>query len=41
MKQMDILEKVVNGYIALPSVKQSKILYELYENAKKEGFMIA
>lgn len=40
MKQMDILTKVATGIIVLPSVKQAAILYELYKNAIKEGFLI-
>ena len=40
MKQMDILAKIVNGSIGLPSIKQAIILYDLYENAIKEGFLI-
>jgi len=39
-KQMDILTKVATGIIVLPSVKQATILYELYKNAIKEGFLI-
>ena len=40
MKQMDILAKIANGSIGLPSIKQAIILYDLYENAIKEGFLI-
>ncbi len=35
--QIDILKKMSNGRITLPSEKQSKILYQLYEQAKDEG----
>ncbi|MCH8034841.1 MAG: AIPR family protein [Bacteroidetes bacterium] len=35
--QMDILKKISNGILKLPSEKQSKILYQLYEQAKDEG----
>ncbi|QCD52122.1 AIPR family protein [Campylobacter sp. RM16192] len=40
MKQMDILSKVASGLIILPSTKQAMILYELYKNAIKEGFLV-
>lgn len=40
LMQLDILNKYSLGFIPLPSVKQSKILYELYENAKKDGLSI-
>ena len=40
LMQLDILNKYSLGLIPLPSVKQSKILYELYENAKKDGLAI-
>ncbi len=35
--QLDILHKWTLGYITLPSEKQSKILYQLYEKAVEEG----
>jgi hypothetical protein len=35
--QMDILRKKSFGILAVPSEKQSKILYKLYEQAKSEG----
>ena len=35
--QMDILQKWASGYLTLPSEKQSKILYQLYERAVEEG----
>jgi hypothetical protein len=35
--QLDILHKMALGYISLPSEKQSKILYQLYEKAVSEG----
>ena len=35
--QLDILHKMSLGQIPLPSEKQSKILYQLYEKAVKEG----
>jgi len=35
--QMDILKKMSNGQITLPSEKQSRILFELLEQAKDEG----
>ena len=37
LMQLDILNKYSSGLMPLPSIKQSKILYELYENAKKDG----
>lgn len=36
--QMDILRKKASGKLAVPSEKQAKILYKLYEKAKHEGF---
>jgi hypothetical protein len=38
--QLDILEKMASGHISLPSEKQSKILYQIYLKAKKEGLDI-
>ena len=35
--QLDILKKMSLGTITLPSEKQSKILYDIYSAAKKEG----
>jgi hypothetical protein len=35
--QLDILHKMALGHIVLPSEKQSKILYQLYEKAASEG----
>lgn len=35
--QQDMLQKMARGSIPYPSEKQSKILYHLVENAKKEG----
>ncbi|MDM8514574.1 AIPR family protein [Desulfobacterales bacterium HSG16] len=35
--QMDILRKKATGNIAIPSEKQSKILYKLYKQAESEG----
>jgi len=35
--QLDILKKMSMGTITLPSEKQSKILYDIYSAAKKEG----
>lgn len=35
--QLDILHKMSLGHITLPSEKQSKILYQLYERAAQEG----
>ena len=35
--QMDILEKMSQGRLTPPSDKQSKILYQLYDKAEKEG----
>ena len=37
--QKDILNKYAQGILKLPSEKQSKILYDLYTLAKKEGFI--
>lgn len=36
--QLDILHKMSAGVLTLPSEKQSKILYQLYEKASEEGF---
>jgi len=38
--QYDILNKYVRGYLPLPSVKQSKLMYELYNLAIDSGFII-
>jgi hypothetical protein len=38
--QLDILHKMALGYISLPSEKQSKILYQLYEKAASEGVAV-
>lgn len=38
--KIDILTKVANKEILLPTVKQAKILYELYENAIRDGFLV-
>lgn len=35
--QLDILKKTASGAITLPSEKQSKVLYQLYTSATKEG----
>ncbi len=35
--QLDILHKMSLGHLPLPSEKQSKILYQLYEKAVEEG----
>ncbi|MDA8229574.1 MAG: AIPR family protein [Desulfitobacterium hafniense] len=35
--QLDILEKMAKGKLLPPSEKQSKILYQLYEKAEKDG----
>lgn len=40
MMQLDILTKYTNGLMILPSPKQSKILYQLYENAINEGVVL-
>lgn len=37
--QIDILNKYSIGHLVIPSAKQSKILYELYNNALEEGFV--
>jgi hypothetical protein len=37
--QLDILNKFANGRLTLPSEKQSKIIYELYNKAIREGFV--
>lgn len=39
--QLDILSKMSKGIIAVPSEKQSKILYDMYTNAKEDGVEIA
>jgi hypothetical protein len=36
--QLDILKKMSAGSIKVPSERQSKILYQLFEGAKNEGF---
>lgn len=36
--QLDILNKYVLGFLTLPSVKQSKVLYQLYNEAISEGY---
>lgn len=41
LMQLDILNKYSFGLIVLPSVKQSKILFELFQNAKKDGLNIS
>ena len=38
--QLDILTKYTNGLMILPSPKQSKVLYQLYENAINEGVVL-
>ncbi len=38
--QLDILKKMANGSLGLPSEKQSKILYDLFHRAKDEGLVI-
>jgi len=38
--QYDILNKYINGYLQLPSVKQAKLLYELYNIAIQSGFIL-
>lgn len=38
--QYDILNKYINGYLQLPSVKQSKLLYELYNIAIQSGLIL-
>lgn len=38
--QMDILRKFTLGKLSLPSPKQSKILYDLYEKALDEGVVL-
>lgn len=40
MTQMDILKKMSNGTLSLPSEKQSKILYDLAKKAENEGLVI-
>jgi hypothetical protein len=39
--QMDILRKMSEGKIKVPSESQSKILYQLYNTAKEEGLNLA
>jgi len=38
--QYDILNKYVKGYLPLPSVKQSKLMYELYNLALDNGLIL-
>jgi len=38
--QYDILNKYVKGYLPLPSVKQSKLIYELYNLALDSGLIL-
>jgi hypothetical protein len=38
--QLDILKKMAAGMIKLPSEKQSAILYQLYQTAKKDGLNV-
>lgn len=38
--QLDILKKMSNGLLSLPSEKQSKILFDLFQRAKSEGVEI-
>ena len=37
--QVDILNKYAIGHLVIPSPKQSKILYKMYNNALEEGFV--
>lgn len=37
--QMDILTKFANGRLSLPSEKQAKVIYDLYNTAVTEGFV--
>lgn len=39
--QLDILNKYANGRIVLPSEKQSRIIYDLYNKAVSEGFIFS
>jgi hypothetical protein len=39
--QLDILKKMAQGFIKIPSEGQSKILFQLYQNAKNEGLTIS
>ena len=39
--QLDMLDKIASGRIPFPSEKQSKILYQIYVDAKKEGVDLA
>lgn len=39
--QLDILKKMYQGQLGVPSEKQSKILYELYEKAKDDGVKVS
>lgn len=36
--QLDILEKMAGGKISYPSEKQSRILFQIYQDAEKDGF---
>jgi hypothetical protein len=38
--QYDILNKYINGYLPLPSIKQSKLMYELYNLALDSGLTL-
>lgn len=38
--QSEILKKMATGMISLPSEKQSRLLYDLMENASSDGFLI-
>ncbi|MFP5108132.1 AIPR family protein [Neobacillus sp. C211] len=38
--QRDILMKYIDGKLSLPSEKQSKVLYSLYQKATKEGWEV-
>jgi len=37
--QLDVLNKYSIGHLIIPSPKQSKVLYQLYDNALDEGFV--
>jgi hypothetical protein len=39
LTQIEILKKHANGLLGLPSEKQSKVIYELYQQAVNEGFI--
>lgn len=41
LMQLDILKKMYQGQLGVPSEKQSKILYELYERAKDDGVNVS